>query len=368
MTSKSSNIIHDCLDGLSHKWLHNNILYFVRHGSHAYGTNNETSDEDFRGIFIPPKIYFHGFKNNLEHVVRTDPDCQIFHIHKFYDLAIKNNPNVLEILFVDPEDHILIHDLMLPILEHKDKLISKLARASFLGYARQQAHRIKQHRKFLLNPPVALPDRKSLGLPDIPEISKAQWEAVSSAIKAKLELWNPDFQPFSSIQKIYLHNKLTDILSEMEITSDSKWESAARSIGLSDNYIELLQKEKQYINKIEEYKAFMDWKKNRNPKRSELEAKIFFDSKHGSHLYRLLCIGKEILQDHKLVVRRPDAPLLLEIKNGHWTYEKLIEETDRMEEEINIIYKNSTLRDMPDETFFDELCSNTVERSFVDMT
>ena len=42
------------------KWMDRGTVLLVRHGSHAYGTNTETSDEDFKGVAIPPKEYFLG--------------------------------------------------------------------------------------------------------------------------------------------------------------------------------------------------------------------------------------------------------------------------------------------------------------------
>ena len=35
-------------------WLHQNTILLSAYGSHAYGTNVETSDWDMRGVCIPP--------------------------------------------------------------------------------------------------------------------------------------------------------------------------------------------------------------------------------------------------------------------------------------------------------------------------
>lgn len=42
------------------KWMEQGTVLLVRHGSHAYGTNTPASDEDFKGVAIPPKEYFLG--------------------------------------------------------------------------------------------------------------------------------------------------------------------------------------------------------------------------------------------------------------------------------------------------------------------
>ena len=37
------------------KWVHDNCVYLVLTGSHAYGTNTPESDYDYAGITVPPK-------------------------------------------------------------------------------------------------------------------------------------------------------------------------------------------------------------------------------------------------------------------------------------------------------------------------
>lgn len=48
--------------------LESHTIYYARHGSHAYGLNVETSDEDFKGICIPPLEFELGFLHNFEQV------------------------------------------------------------------------------------------------------------------------------------------------------------------------------------------------------------------------------------------------------------------------------------------------------------
>ena len=111
----------------------------------------------------------------------------------------------------------------------------------------------------------------------------------------------------------------------MKITTDDQWAAAARKIGLDDNLITILKKEKEYENKVEDWKNYLEWKKNRNPKRAALEAKYGFDLKHGCQLCRLLRMGKEILETGKVQVKRiHDREELMAIKNGSWTYDQLI--------------------------------------------
>lgn len=62
--------------------------------------------------------------------------------------------------------------------------------------------------------------------------------------------------------------------------------------------------------------------------------------KHGSHLVRLLRMGKEILTTGEVHVKRPDAAELLAIKNGKWTFEQLMEYVEPLMKELDDIYEN----------------------------
>ncbi len=46
-------------------------IFLTQHGSHAYGTNIETSDYDFKGVCIPTIDYFLGFDKNFEQLERS---------------------------------------------------------------------------------------------------------------------------------------------------------------------------------------------------------------------------------------------------------------------------------------------------------
>lgn len=262
-------------------WMKDNsferLIFLTRHGSHAYGTNTPESDEDFRGVCIPPREYFVGFLNKFEQLVRSDPDAQIFDIRKFFTLAVQNNPNVLEILFTDEADHIHVTKVGQEMLSHREEFISKAAKQRFIGYTRQQAHRIKTHRRWLINPMKAPPTRTDMGLSEKPEISKQNKEVIYSRIRKQLDEWNVDFEPFSDAQKIYLNSKLSDILVEMKITSDPQWAAAARTLGLEEKFIQLLILEKEFDARKEEWNNYQHWLKTRNPIRAALEAKYGYD-------------------------------------------------------------------------------------------
>src|SRR5688500_310856 len=88
-------------------WLRARTILLTRHGSRAYGLNTHTSDEDYKGVAVPPRDYFLGFANTFEQAESSSPDLVVFEIRKFFRLARDCNPNIIEVLYTDPEDHIV---------------------------------------------------------------------------------------------------------------------------------------------------------------------------------------------------------------------------------------------------------------------
>ena len=120
---------------------------------------------------------------------------------------------------------------------------------------------------------------------------------------------------------------------------------------------------KQYKDAITHWKQYINWKETRNPKRAELEAKYLFDCKHGSHLIRLMRQCIEILEGKGLIVYRPDAEELLAIRNGAWSYERLIEEAKILETQADSLYKTSMIPNGVDMNKIDNLCIELVKEN-----
>ncbi len=294
----------------------------VRHGSHAYGLNIATSDLDIKGVCIEPKEYHFGFLRHFEqHEMYAnkgaDHDEVIYSLKKFFKLASDCNPNIIEILFVNEDDVIDINEFGQELRAHRDKFLSKKARWTFSGYAHSQLKRIKSHRNWLLNPPQAKPERTDFGLSTERKLSSTEMGMVEKIIQNNSEL-------SSDIESLYF-------------------------------------KEKNYKLAKDGWDQYQDWKKNRNPDRAELEKKFGYDTKHATHLIRLMRMCKEILQSGLVQVKRPDRDQLLEIRSGNWSYDRLIEHATLLEEECAQLYETSSLPHKADGKFLDNLLVNLTE-------
>jgi hypothetical protein len=219
--------------------------------------------------------------------------------------------------------------------------------------------------RWLRDPMTAPPTRAEFGLPERTVIPQDQIAAARSAVEKKLKDWNLDFVgDLDPASRLLIADKMADSIAEMHVTTGDLWIGAARAVGFESNFIELLDRERQYHARHKEWEQYQAWKVNRNAARAELEAKFGYDLKHGMHLVRLLKMCREILTTGKVLVRRPDAEELLAIRRGAWTIEQLIEWSDRENAELDAIAKASKLPDAPDRAKLDELCVDLVEDSF----
>lgn len=341
-----------------------NTVLLCRAGSWSYGTNTAESDEDFRGVCTAEKRHYLG-SATFEQAEIKKPDTTIFEIRKFFNLAMACNPNVIETLFVEPDDQILVSPIGEKLIEHRQKFLSKRVKHTFTGYAIAQLKRIKTHRRWLLNPVKNPPTRKEMGLPEQTLIPQDQLMAASAEIQKQIDRFQFDFmEELSEPMKISVRSIMSEMLAELKITSEDQWMSAARKVGMSDNFIAVMQKEREYTNKKREHDQYCEWKKNRNAKRAADEAKFGYDPKHAMHLVRLCRCARELLETGRLIVKRPDAAELLDIRRGAWTYDALVEYAENEDKALQVLYETCTaLPKTPDFHFLENLCIELVEQA-----
>lgn len=260
-------------------------------GSHLYGTNLPDSDIDIRGVCLPSiRDLIHPFQN-FEQKEFPGEDKVHYSLKKFFQLAESCNPTIIELLFVPDEKKILTTDKWKIVEENREIFLSQVAKHSFVGYATQQLKRIKLHRSWLLNPPKKEPVRSDYGLKDSPEFGL---EKVQVLIHAPVEC-------------------------------------------IKEEWREYALAEKSYHDARDHWNQYENWRKTRNPKRFAIEEKYHYDCKHGMHLYRLLSEAKELLTTKNIILPRPDAKFLLQIRNGILSYDELVETGERFQQEIDSI-------------------------------
>lgn len=110
-------------------------------GSHAYGTQTETSDLDIRGAAMntPEELLTY---TDFEQVEDKPTDTTIFSVNKFLRLAAAGNPLFLETLGVKPEHRLIINPVGEILIENRDVFLSRRIATTFGGYANQQLRRL----------------------------------------------------------------------------------------------------------------------------------------------------------------------------------------------------------------------------------
>ncbi len=298
-------------------------IFLTQHGSHAYGTNVEGSDHDFKGVCIPTIDYFLGFNRRFEQLERSanaghPHDLVIMSLSKFAALAAECNPNIIEILHVNDKDVWHIDEFGEELRAMRDMFISTKARHTFSGYAHAQLHRIKKHRSWLLSPPKEKPTRAAFGLSETSKVSRSELGAFDALVEQKFEL---------------------DVSKEV---------------------LTLFLREKQYNAAKTHWDQYEQWKVKRNDKRAVLEASFGYDTKHAMHLIRLMRMCKEILATGKVNVYREDFEDLLAIRAGRWTYDQVVEQAEKLDNECGEVYKTSKIPHHADR--------ETIDAHVVDMT
>jgi hypothetical protein len=121
------------------------LMALVRTGSHAYGTSTPESDTDYTAIVLPPAKYILGLRKfeHWEPGVQENLDIKAMSIAKFVSLALRGNPNVVEMLFFS-DDCFLRRDANFDLLtRYRQKFLSREVYKRFSGYARGQFHKME---------------------------------------------------------------------------------------------------------------------------------------------------------------------------------------------------------------------------------
>lgn len=111
-------------------------------GSHAYGTHNENSDIDFRGVTLQLTSDLLGL-TGFEQYEDLNTDTVLYGFNKIVKLLLECNPNTIEMLGLDEEQYLIKTELGQKLLDNRELFLSKRAAKSFGGYASAQLRRLQ---------------------------------------------------------------------------------------------------------------------------------------------------------------------------------------------------------------------------------
>ncbi len=126
----------------TNKRLGNRMILMGLGGSYAYGTNNENSDIDFRGVTLNLPSDLLGL-TEFEQYEDVHTDTVIYSFNKMIKLLLECNPNIIELLGLDDSQYLIKTELGQILLDNRHLFLSKRAAKSFGGYAGAQLRRLQ---------------------------------------------------------------------------------------------------------------------------------------------------------------------------------------------------------------------------------
>ena len=249
-------------------WATEQIIHKFWAGCRMYGTARPDSDWDLRGVCLMPPEALLGLMK-FDQVLKQDDkeDTCIYGLTKFFVLSLDANPNILDILCAPPETWLVQTPAWCKIYGERHLFLSQKLRHTFSGYAVSQLKRLQRHYQWLTHPPDHKPALEEFG--------------------GRLESDEKGGQT-----KVFPH-----------LDARNRYEQAAKH-----------------------WKQYQTWIRERNPARAELERKYGYDTKHASHLVRLMLQVERGLQegDYNPQLLGDMLETVVGVLDGKWGYGQLI--------------------------------------------
>jgi uncharacterized protein len=296
-----------------------NKILEIKVGSHLYGTNTPTSDLDYSGVFLPTKEFVLGFqkveevnlsienKDKAGKNTQNAVDRKLYDFRKFVKLAMENNPNIIEQLFVNEPNIVYINDAGRALLAQKHQFPHKGLVKKFKGYAFSQKHKMI--------------------------IRTDKFHELDNAFN-----YLKDYAG----QKELLIELKDKCLPFMKFTNDF---CAIGDLNLQKGIFV-----KKAVSMIEE-------RLSKVGSRKTLITKHGYDTKFASHLIRLLLEGKELVTTGEVIFPLSYKDTILAIKHGKWTIKEVLDYAEQLEAETDIATEKSEL---PSKPRFDEIEKFTI--------
>jgi hypothetical protein len=343
-------------------------LYLVIRGSHAYGTNIETSDTDYAGVFIQSLDDILG--NNYKEQINDDKnDTVIYEVRRFLQLIASNNPTVLELLNT-PEDCVIYKDTAFDIiLENREKFITKVCAKSFGGYAKQQISKAKGQdkkqnwekdkvtRKTPLDFCYIHRGEKSISLVNFMEEKgmDQRFCGLSNVPHSR-----DTYALFYDFKEEETNGEIKNLgFKGIAFEDSNQVRLSSIPVETPKNYFigHVSYNKDGYSQHCKDYLSYQEWLENRNLARW-VDVKSHgqkIDGKNMMHCKRLMEMAKEIGEGKGIIVRRPNAEELIAIRRGEVDLQTLIDSVEKEIKEVDRIFEESNLPEKVDEKFINKM-------------
>jgi predicted nucleotidyltransferase len=322
------------------------LLFDAVAGSHAYGTNIASSDQDRRGVFVMPDSILAGL-DSIEQVSDERSDQVYYELGRFVELLLRNNPNALEMIAM-PDDCVLFRHRLFEMLS-PSIFLSKLCEKTFGEYAMGQIRKARGLNKKIVNPQ---PEKRHpmLAFCHVPEgqgsVPLLDWLATKgidpehcgvTAVRNAADLF-AIYQNDEGGYRGLVSNKDPDALVFSSVPKE-----ALPVCWMHFN-------EDAFKAHCKAHREYWLWVEERNEERYATNASHGrgYDSKNLMHTIRLLEMAGEIAREGVLKIRRPNRDFLLKIRSGEFEYEELVTRAEQLHADLGPAYAASDLPETPD--------------------
>lgn len=194
-----------------------NVLLKCVFGSHLYGTAIETSDNDFRGVYLPSREDC--FLNTQKEAVTAEEeeDTQYFSLQKFLRLAAEGQSVSLELLFSSPNHWVQSSPIWEELHANRHRFISKKMSA-FMGYSKAMAGKYSSRadrlndvvtlKNFLTNASITDVSRCTLAaiwdrLPESANLVKTFSQFSTAADKRVYQVSGRDYTAYITVAQLF---------------------------------------------------------------------------------------------------------------------------------------------------------------------
>ena len=327
------------------------LLFEIVAGSRAYGTHHAASDEDLRGIFMLLTSHYLLEESPLQQVSDERNDTVYYTLKRFLELAANANPNIIEMLFI-PEDCVRRQShLLQPLFDARHIFITQKVYSSHVNYAQAQIKKARGKNKWVNNPqPEVAPRREEfcwfISSSDQSRMPLRPVSLTKSGINLQ-EYHVSSVEHSSQLYRLYHYGKVASgVFHNDEIVCKPIPKDDEKSLcrGM------LLFNENAYICAKRDHKHYWEWRANRNENRwlGQESGQRDYDAKNMMHTFRLLLSGQNILEHGEPLVRfeKENLELLLKIRDGKFTYDRLIE---MVQAKLDSFAKIHALSKLPEE-------------------
>lgn len=121
--------------------LFQHVIYRCVVGSRAYALDDEDSDTDRRGVYLPPGEHHWSLAGVPGHIENLGTEEVYWEFQKFLTLALKANPTILECLYTPLIEH--ASPVAQEMLAMRDGFLSRMAYQTYGGYVSSQFNKLQ---------------------------------------------------------------------------------------------------------------------------------------------------------------------------------------------------------------------------------